>query len=156
LLFLPAAYAVCPVCTVAIGAGLEGARLLGIDDIITGIWAGGLTLSMFFWTAGWLKNKRGVRSFFWYGIVNFLVYFGLLGCIYLLPGINFAENTLFGIDKFMFGIIVGVISFYFGARWYINIKRKNGGHSKYPFQKVIVPIAFLLFSTALFAAILYI
>ena len=35
------AHSVCPVCTIAVGAGLEGARLIGIDDIITGIWAGG-------------------------------------------------------------------------------------------------------------------
>ena len=52
VLGISAADAVCPVCTVAVGAGLEGMRLLGVDDVITGIWAGGLTLSLFFWTAG--------------------------------------------------------------------------------------------------------
>ena len=61
---ISAANAVCPVCTVAVGAGLEGARLLGVDDVITGIWAGGLTLSLFFWTAGWLK-RHGVKNLFW-------------------------------------------------------------------------------------------
>ena len=55
------ASAVCPVCTVAVGAGLEGARLLGVDDVITGIWAGGLTLSLTLWTISWLK-KHGVTS----------------------------------------------------------------------------------------------
>ena len=30
-----AADAGCPVCTIAVGAGLEGARLLGVDDVIT-------------------------------------------------------------------------------------------------------------------------
>ena len=58
-----AASAVCPVCTVAVGAGLESARLLGVDDVITGIWAGGLTLSVFFWTAGWLK-KHNIKKHF--------------------------------------------------------------------------------------------
>ncbi|HIU65153.1 MAG TPA: hypothetical protein IAC63_00740, partial [Candidatus Enterousia avicola] len=58
VLFAPFANAVCPVCTVAVGAGLEGMRLLGVDDVITGIWAGGLTLSLFFWTAGWLKKHN--------------------------------------------------------------------------------------------------
>ena len=58
LLFAAPAAAVCPVCTVAVGAGLESARLLGVDDVITGIWAGGLTLSLFFWTAGWLKKHN--------------------------------------------------------------------------------------------------
>ncbi len=48
-----AAMAVCPVCTVAVGAGLEGARLLGVDDVITGIWAGAVPVFL----DGWLVKK---------------------------------------------------------------------------------------------------
>ena len=59
---VPVAFAVCPVCTVAVGAGLEGARLLGVDDVITGIWAGGLTLSLFFWTKRLVANYCTVCS----------------------------------------------------------------------------------------------
>ena len=44
VLFTSVANAVCPVCTIAIGAGLEGARMLGVKDVLTGIWAGGLTV----------------------------------------------------------------------------------------------------------------
>ncbi|MBN1324711.1 MAG: hypothetical protein JW974_00615 [Alphaproteobacteria bacterium] len=151
----PVAQAVCPVCTVAVGAGLEGARLLGVDDVITGIWAGGLTLSMFFWTAGWLK-KRGVNTAFWQIVVPFISYYALLGCVYLMPGIDFGALTLWGIDKFLIGIIVGTIAFYFGARWYVRIKRDNNGHAKFAFQKVVVPTLFLMIATAIFAAIVYI
>ena len=50
-LFVGTADAVCPVCTIAIGAGLEGMRMLGVKDILTGIWAGGLTVSLIGWTA---------------------------------------------------------------------------------------------------------
>lgn len=144
-----AASAVCPVCTVAVGAGLEGARLLGVDDVITGIWAGGLTLSLFFWTVGWLK-KRGVNSLFWLLVVPFVVYYGLLAMVYMLPDVVFGANTLWGIDKFMLGIVVGTLAFYFGARWYAKIKRKNGGHAKFAFQKVVVPLSFLMVATAVF------
>lgn len=146
---VPAAMAVCPVCTVAVGAGLEGARLLGVDDVITGIWAGGLTLSLFFWTAGWLK-KHGVKSAFWQIVVPFVFYYALLGMVYLLPGITFGANTLWGIDKFLLGTIVGTVAFYLGARWYIKIKRENGGHAKFAFQKVVVPLFFLFIATAIF------
>jgi len=146
---LPAAWAVCPVCTVAVGAGLEGARLLGVDDVITGIWAGGLTLSLFFWTAGWLK-KRGVTSVWWQIVVPFVVLYGLLAAVYLMPGVTFGAQTLWGIDKFLLGIIVGTIAFYLGARWYIKIKRKNGGHAHFPFQKVVVPLSFLVLATVVF------
>lgn len=143
------AMAVCPVCTVAVGAGLEGARLLGVDDVITGIWAGGLTLSIFLWTVGWLA-KHGVTSVFWQLIVPFVVYYALLGMVYLMPDVHFGMNTLWGIDKFLLGIIVGTLCFWGGARWYVSIKRKNGGHAQFAFQKVIVPVSFLLVATLVF------
>ena len=149
ILVLPVAQAVCPVCTVAVGAGLEGMRLLGVDDVITGIWAGGLSLSLFFWTAGWLK-KRGVKSVFWQIIVPFVFYYGLLALVYTLPGVQFGASNLCGMDKFLLGIIVGTISFYFGARWYAKIKRENGGHAKFAFQKVVVPLSFLIIATIIF------
>ncbi len=152
-LFIQAAAAVCPVCTVAVGAGLEGARLLGVDDVITGIWAGGLTLSLFFWTAGWLK-RRGVQSLFWQIIVPFVVYYALLGAVYLLPNMQFGANTLWGMDKFLLGTIVGTVCFWAGARWYVSIKRRNGGHAQFAFQKVVVPIVFLLGATLVFWFIL--
>ena len=149
---MPAAWAVCPVCTVAVGAGLEGARLLGVDDVITGIWAGGLTLSLFFWTAGWLK-KHGVNSVLWQIVVPLVTYYLLLAAVYLMPGMTFGTQTLWGIDKFLLGVIVGTVAFYLGARWYIKIKRDNGGHSRFPFQKVVVPLCFLVVMTIVFCLI---
>ena len=93
LMVMPAAMAVCPVCTVAVGAGLEGMRLLGVDDVITGIWAGGLTLSLFFWTAGWLK-KHNVKSAFWQIVVPFVFYYGLLGLVYALPSVELVTKSM--------------------------------------------------------------
>ena len=143
------AMAVCPVCTVAVGAGLEGARLLGVDDVITGIWAGGLTLSLSMWTAGWLK-KRGIKSAFWGIVVPFVVYYALLGMVYLMPDVHFGANTLWGIDKFLLGTIVGTVCFWAGARWYVSIKRNNGGHAQFAFQKVVIPVSFLIIATIVF------
>ena len=146
---MPVAMAVCPVCTVAVGAGLEGMRLLGVDDVITGIWAGALTLSLFMWTAGWLK-KRGVTNVWLQIVVPFVVYYGLLAAVYALQGVEFGVATLWGIDKFLLGIIVGTIAFYVGARWYAKIKRDNGGHAKFAFQKVVVPLSMLVVVTVVF------
>ena len=58
VLFSSVASAVCPVCTIAIGAGLEGARMLGVKDVLTGIWAGGLTVSLIGWTANYMRKKN--------------------------------------------------------------------------------------------------
>lgn len=152
-LIIPAVHAICPVCTIAVGAGLEGARLLGVDDVITGIWAGGLTLSMFFWTAGWLK-KKGVTSTLWQIVVPFVMYYVLLACVYLLPSVTFGACTLWGIDKFLLGIIIGTVCFYFGVIWYARIKRNNGGKAKFPFQKVVMPISLLIAATIVFSIII--
>src|SRR3989304_8183686 len=58
ILFPPAAEAVCPVCTIAVGAGLGISRALGIDDAVTSVWIGGLILSMSFWFIDWIGKKR--------------------------------------------------------------------------------------------------
>src|SRR3989344_1899336 len=50
--------AVCPICTVAVGAGLGLSRWLGIDDAVSSIWIGGLILSMSFWAIDWLNKKK--------------------------------------------------------------------------------------------------
>lgn len=151
---IPFAHAVCPVCTIAVGAGLEGARMLGVDDIITGLWAGALTVSVIFWTAGFM-GKRGVKSAWWY-LAMATMYYILLGCVYLLPDVNFGACTLWGIDKLLLGIIVGSITFWVGAKWHAKIKANNGGKSKFPFQKVVVPISLVLVATGVFALICYI
>jgi len=60
LVFPAKVYAVCPICTVAVGAGLGISRWLGIDDSVTGLWIGGLILSSGLWLADWI-GKKGWR-----------------------------------------------------------------------------------------------
>jgi len=49
-LFLPSyALAVCPVCSIAVAGGVGLSRWLGIDDTISGIWIGGLIISLAIW-----------------------------------------------------------------------------------------------------------
>ena len=144
-LLLSSASAVCPVCTIAVGAGLEGARLLGMDDLITGIWAGALTLMLVFWTAKWL-NKKGFKSAWWY-LGDFVFYYGLLASVYLLPGVTFGQNTIWGIDKFMLGTIVGTIVLYAAEKYVWKSIKANGGKSRFKFQKVIVPFGSLLIAS---------
>ncbi len=58
-------------------------------------------------------------------------------------------------DRFLLGVVVGTVAFWMGARWYVKIKRDNGGHARFAFQKVVVPLSFLMIATAVFAAIIY-
>lgn len=151
-----AASAVCPVCTIAIGAGLEGMRMLGVKDVLVGIWAGGLTMSLIGWTANYM-HRHNVKNMFWY-ILNIVVYLALLFSVYVVPAghpfVIWWENCMWGIDQFLLGIVVGSITFILMEVWYARIKRAHGGHAQFPFQKVVMPFAGLLLMTGIFWAII--
>lgn len=140
-LFAKKTLAVCPICTIAVGAGLGLSRWLGINDTITGLWIGGLIVSMIVWTESWLdkKNIRFKGRIF----IDIIAYYTLtLLPLYYSGIIGNPLNTLCacGIDKLLFGIVAGSISFWFGASWYLFFKEKNNGHAYFPFQKVVMPI----------------
>jgi len=51
----------CPVCTVAVGAGIGLSRWFGVDDLVSGLWIGGLIVSLIGMTFLWL-NKKNLRN----------------------------------------------------------------------------------------------
>lgn len=146
------AHAFCPVCTVAVGAGLEGARILGVSDVITGLWAGGLMLSLSAWTAGYMRD-HGITNRLLIAL-NYVVYYGILALIYVLPvghpTLRFDATTLWGVDQFLLGTIIGSVVFLLAGKWYERIKANNGGHAWFPFQKVVWPLGALIIVTLIF------
>ena len=48
----------CPVCTIAVGAGLDIARRLGVPDSIVGLWAGALLTLLGYWMLKWMDKKN--------------------------------------------------------------------------------------------------
>ena len=143
------AQAVCPICTVAVVAGVGLSRWLGIDDSITGLWIGGLTVSLIAWTIDWLKRK----NFHFYGrkTITVVVYYLLIVApLYYYKIIGHPLNTLWGVDKLLFGIIVGSVMFFLGALWYYQLKAQNNGHAYFPFQKVVMPISPLIILSLIF------
>jgi len=150
LLFAPVkAYAVCPLCTIAVGAGVGLTRSLGVDDIISGIWFGGLVVSTLMWTLNFLKSKH--KSFKYQEFIVALILYGLVVIPLMATGIIGAtDNKLWGIDKLLLGIVVG--SIIFSAAVFTNDQLKQGhlGKVYFPFQKVVIPLVFLLLSSLLF------
>lgn len=139
----------CPVCTITIAGGVGLCRYLGIDDLISGTWIGGLLMSLVIWTIDWL-NKRKIRFlfrkpivlFFWYAIIIFpLSKFGIIG---------HPLNKFFGIDKLIFGIISGSLAFLLSFICHNFLVRKNKGRVFFPFQKVIIPVLFLIILSLIF------
>jgi len=145
---LPAsALAVCPICTVAVGAGLGLSRWLGIDDTISGIWVGGFILSISLWTTDWIGKKnfkwsrkisdksRTVLSLFFWSILTYppLAVAGIIGHPY---------NTVLGIDKLIFGSVLGTIFFVIGILADKKV-RKIKGRQLFNYQKVVFPVVSL-------------
>lgn len=143
------AQAFCPVCTAAVGAGVGFSRWLGIDDTISGLWIGALLASLILWTNDWLERKD--KKFKGRGLVILLVYVLFLFVpLYWAGIIGHPFNQIWGIDKIIFGSFVGAAVFLAGAGWYVNLKKKNGGHAYFPFQKVVMPILPVAILSAVF------
>ncbi len=141
--------AVCPVCTLAVGAGVSLSKWLGIDDTITGLWIGALTASMIAWTVT-LLSRYNIR-FYGRKILVTTSYFALtLWPLYHKHLIGNPLNTLWGFDKLLLGIVMGVILFTISCLWYYYLKLKNKGHAYFPFQKIAMPIGFLCVGSIIF------
>ena len=145
------AYAVCPVCTIAVGAGLGISRALGIDDTVTSVWIGGLILSMSFWLIDWLSKKRNknLPTNYQLLITNSMYLLTLLPLWYG-KYIGRLNNQIFGIDKILFGAAIGSAVFFFGM-WLDKKIRQKKGKQLFAYQKVVFPVvAIIITSVVLF------
>jgi len=149
LFFAAQAQAVCPVCTIAVGAGVGLCRYLGIDDAISGTWIGGLIISLIAWTIDWL-NKKNIRFLFRKILVAIFYYAIIIIPLYSWNIMGHPQNKIFGIDKLLVGIIAGSIAFILSILFNDFLKNKNQGKVYFPFQKVVIPLLFLIITSLIF------
>jgi len=140
----------CPVCTVTVIAGLGISRLLGIDDVIPSLWIGGLIMSLSFITNAWIAKKwPKVKSKYYFIPTFVLMYLFVLIPLKLNGTIGIYKNTLWGIDKIIFGIVVGSLALLIGA-WADKYQRVKFKKIFFPFQKVIFPVVALIILSVVF------
>ena len=144
--------AVCPVCTIAVGAGVGLCRYLGIDDAISGTWIGGLIISLIAWTIDWL-NKKNIRFLFRKILVAIFYYAIIIISLYKMNIMGHPDNKLWGMDKLLAGIIVGSVVFILSVLFNDFLKKKNQGKVYFPFQRVVVPILFLIIASYIMSLI---
>lgn len=147
LFYAKCVFAICPICTFVVGAGVGLAEWLGVDDVITGLWVGGLTVSLIIWTLNWLKKKN--VKLVWAAPVTIVGYYALI-ILSLYKFIGHELNKLWGFDKLLLGITIGSIIFFAMNAWYISMKKRNSGHAYFPFQKVAMPIVPLILLSIVF------
>ena len=142
-------FAVCPVCAVAVGAGIGLSRYLGIDDVVTGLWIGGLTVAMVMWTLDYLARK-GWRFKFDILTVTVGYYLLIVVPLYFMDLIGHPLNVFWGIDKIVLGTLIGSLALWGASMWYESLKKNNAGHAYFPFQKVAMPVLSLAILSAIF------
>jgi len=140
----------CAVCTVAVGAALGVSREMGIDDTIIGVWLGAFLMLMVVWTIVFCKKRKWrFHGMYW---VILLVTFSLVIPIYTFDYVVWGYRTIFGIDAFLISVIAGALIIPISDKLYLFIKKKNGGHAHFPFEKVFIPVFLLaLISLAFYA-----
>lgn len=141
---------VCPICTIAVAGGVGLCRYLGIDDLISGTWVGGLIVSFILWTIDWL-NRKEIHFLFRKIIISFFFYLIVILPLYWLGIMGHLLNKFWGIDRLLFGIISGSIAFLIGF-WLDNfLRKKNQGKVFFLFQKVVLPILALIITSLIFS-----
>lgn len=136
----------CAVCTVAIGASLEIARRLGVDDCVVGVWTGAMLAIIGYWTIRWFAKKGW--TFKGYKIVLMISSVATVGFVYM--GDLIYEPAVIGflyLDSFLFTSILGALVLIMGMHFYQWMKAKNGGHAHFPFEKVAVPVLMVLLTS---------
>jgi len=147
--FTKQSLAVCPLCVVAVAGGIELSRILKINDIITGLWIGGLIISLIYWTIEWI-DKKGIK-FFGKNLLIILLWYILIFWSLNLVGIY--SRPIGNIPYFSqinFGILIGSVVFWFAVEFNNFLKEKNNGKSFFPFQKVVIPVGLLLILSVIF------
>jgi len=133
---------VCPVCTIAVAAGVGVLREFGVNDVVTGIWFGALIVSSIAWMISWL-NRKNIHFIFKPQLVIIVFYAIFIWPLYIWGIMGNPLNTVFGIDRLLFGVIIGTALFLFSMLSDRYLRDINSQQATFKYQKVIIPLVIL-------------
>ena len=144
-MFAATVYAQCPICIVTVGGGMLIAKKLGVDDLLVSVWISALNVAISFWLATKFKNKFLKNGHIVTAILlaSTLIYFQISGQL------GHPGNRLLGIDKIVFGQILGTLSMMVANHSYQAIKKKLG-RTPFPYAKVVFPFGTVLAVSLIF------
>jgi len=142
------ASAQCPVCIITVGGGMLIAKKMGIDDLLVSIWISALNTAIAFWLAPKIKIK----------LLNNGHILGIIFFIFVLSYFYFTDqigpgNQVLGVNKIVFGQIIGLIAMTLGSHLYLFLKKRNGGKTIFPYARVVFPFVLVLLATIIFKLI---
>ncbi|MEM5802060.1 MAG: hypothetical protein QXQ18_01605 [Candidatus Aenigmatarchaeota archaeon] len=149
--FVVLVYAHCPLCTAATASLVAVSRWYGVDDLIFGTFIGGLVISTSFWFDRILRKKNKGEEYikFQKAIIILTSIFLTLITFYFanLLGTGVPNYVIFGVDKLFIGFLVGSLMTLFSFSFSDWLRKNNGGKSYFPFQVIVITIAFLILTS---------
>lgn len=141
-------FAQCPVCVVTVGGGMLLAKKFGVDDFLVSIWISALNTALSFWIATGMREKS-LRPKFLHNpwLFSFLMLAMTLSYFQFTDQIGHPSNKLLGLDKILFGQVLGMFVMFLGNLIYGFTKYKNGGKTLFPYAKVIFPVGLVIIAT---------
>lgn len=136
-------YAQCPVCIVTVGGGMILAKKFGVDDLMISLWIAALNAAIALWLAPKFKIKLLKNPYF------LTILFLVLTLVYFQATnqLGSSTNTFFGINKVIFGQVLGTLTILVGSFIDKITRLKNNNKVLFYYQKVIFPVGLLIIFT---------
>ena len=166
LFLAPLVSAHCPLCTAGAAVGVGFARAYGVDDSIVGLFLGALVISTALWFNKWLKKRVNFPfQEFLIVIISFLLitvpfyYKGLIIDFEMVKSMPESHGIIglgvfglaeFGVDKLLFGMILGSLVIWGVFRFSDHITKKRGKRL-FDYQGLI----FMLVALVILSGVLY-
>ena len=156
LLFLPRlVHAHCPLCTGAVIAGAVGAKYMGINTSIVGVFVGAAGISLGIMTAKFLKKKYFPLQTTIIVLLSFLLTVvptqatmpdTMFMPVHLFGSVGSIFNTVYFTNKILFGSIIGGIVTVAAYGLHLYIKKKNQ-KVLFPFQGIALTVLALIITS---------
>ncbi len=140
------AYGVCPLCTVAVGAGVGASRWLGVHDAIVGLWIGAFLLALSWWISAYLR-AHGYTFIGYRVLVPVAIYATTWFSVWCSCG--FGCCRLWGASCLSMGVLIGGVVFAAATITSCVLKKMHNNHVLFYFQKVVIPFVLLLLASIL-------
>lgn len=140
LIFPAVSQAHCPLCVAGAGAGLTLTRWVGVDDSISGVWLAAFLGAISFWSESLIKRRElrpKLRPFIFIGIFAATIW------SFYKFNLVIRMSQILGLDKLIFGMVIGGVAFYLIDVLDDYIIKRNG-KVFFPYQRIIVTLGGIL------------
>ena len=137
---------VCPVCTLAVAGGIGILERWGVDSAIIGIWLGALIVSSIAWMIDYL-NRKNIHFLFRKILIIISFYAIFIWPLYAWDIMGKPDNLIFGMDRILFGVIIGTVLFILAILSDIYLRKINEQNIVIKYQKVLIPLVFLIIAS---------